>query len=951
MTFLRPTRTAAALLALCLAAKSHAIEVTNANDSGPGSLRAALSDVSPTVTFNTTFFTTPRTITLASGLAVTTGKTITGPGAANLTIDGVDLYRCLTIDRFGTSNYTVSISGLRFTRGRNTTSGGGAILSGDYATLQCSNCVFDNNQAVGAGVVGGAITISSISSPMASHEITGCSFTGNTAERGGGAVHVRLNNFVANNNLHIRECSFTNNSSLPSFGKGGGVYIEAGFTKISRCSFENNAAWAGGGCYVGGGVVNNWVCTYSGHTSSLGGMALHNEGGTLGVFACTVTDSASPFAAGAPGIFLASASVATNISSSIVARNMSGSLSFDIDGAGPLTQSNNLIGRTTTPGVTNGTNGTKLIDDAFPLLAPMGNYGGSTRTRPPLPGSPAEFLGGLLFDGGAAVTPDQRGVAFLGSASVGLSCGAVQQRAFTVTAVSGSGQSTVINTAFANPIVLSVAGTGGDPVNGGNVRLRPVAVAGATLSSTADFNAGPIAGGQVSITGLTANGAAGAHILRVIQPTQATLLDIPLTNTGIPDINITGNSVSIANGDTTPSTADHTDFGSVAAVGAGTLSRAFTIQNTGGGPLTWAANPVTFTNLRQAVFTVTTQPAGLSLAAGSSATFTITYNPALAGTDTVTVSIATNDPDESPYTFNITAQATGAAPTDILLSNTSIAENGGTVVGGLSRVNGEAGTPTYTLVSGTGSTDNALTNIANGSLFVNAPANFETKSSYSVRVRVTEPSGANFEKALTFTITNVNEAPSFTAGPAPQVARTITATQTIPGWATNIDDGDATVAQMLTFTTTVLTGANLFQTAPTVNTNGQLSFQPNNTGLTGTATVRVTLQDDATINGGAALTTSQVISFYIGIAPPGNRPTITGVTITPRAAGGKTVTVTATGPAGLGNRSWQLRHSSDLQTWTTLTTQTSTATGTITFSNIADPGGTGVKRFYRVEVP
>ncbi len=47
-----------------------------------------------------------------------------------------------------------------------------------------------------------------------------------------------------------------------------------------------------------------------------------------------------------------------------------------------------------------------------------------------------------------------------------------------------------------------------------------------------------------------------------------------------PEINIQGNSTDITSGDAIPTTADHTDFGSVSTA-SGTIVRTFTIQNTG----------------------------------------------------------------------------------------------------------------------------------------------------------------------------------------------------------------------------------------------------------------------------------------------------------------------------------------------------------------------------------
>src|SRR5262245_37357345 len=68
--------------------------VTNAADSGDGSLRKALLDANAaagadTVVFDSTFFATARTITLTGGqLEISDSVTVTGPGAARVTVSG-----------------------------------------------------------------------------------------------------------------------------------------------------------------------------------------------------------------------------------------------------------------------------------------------------------------------------------------------------------------------------------------------------------------------------------------------------------------------------------------------------------------------------------------------------------------------------------------------------------------------------------------------------------------------------------------------------------------------------------------------------------------------------------------------------------------------------------------------------------------------------------------------
>ena len=116
--------------------------------------------------------------------------------------------------------------------------------------------------------------------------------------------------------------------------------------------------------------------------------------------------------------------------------------------------------------------------------------------------------------------------------------------------------------------------------------------------------------------------------------------------------------------------------------------------------------------------------------------------------------------------FTISVTDVNEAPTNITISNTSILENAvsGTTVGTLAGVDPDANsTFTYALVSGTGSTDNASFTISGATLKSNAVFDFETKSSYSVRVRVTDAGGLSFEKAFTITVTDVNEVPTLTA--------------------------------------------------------------------------------------------------------------------------------------------------------------------------------------------
>ncbi|MCA9091973.1 MAG: cadherin domain-containing protein [Planctomycetaceae bacterium] len=116
---------------------------------------------------------------------------------------------------------------------------------------------------------------------------------------------------------------------------------------------------------------------------------------------------------------------------------------------------------------------------------------------------------------------------------------------------------------------------------------------------------------------------------------------------------------------------------------------------------------------------------------------------------TGTITIQVNDQDDTP--------------SDLSLSGNSVAENSsvGTVVGTLTGTDPNPGaTLTYSLVSGTGSTDNDSFSIVGDELRTNAAVDFESQSSYSIRVRVTDETDLTYEEVFTINVTDVQETPS-----------------------------------------------------------------------------------------------------------------------------------------------------------------------------------------------
>ena len=121
-----------------------------------------------------------------------------------------------------------------------------------------------------------------------------------------------------------------------------------------------------------------------------------------------------------------------------------------------------------------------------------------------------------------------------------------------------------------------------------------------------------------------------------------------------------------------------------------------------------------------------------------------------------------NDPcavTSATRTFGVVVNV---APTNITLNPSAINENNAVnaVVGAFTSTDADlVDTHTYTLVNGVGATDNSSFNIVNNQLRAGIAFNFETKSSYSIRVRTTDAGGLSFEKVITISVINVDESP------------------------------------------------------------------------------------------------------------------------------------------------------------------------------------------------
>ncbi len=209
---------------------------------------------------------------------------------------------------------------------------------------------------------------------------------------------------------------------------------------------------------------------------------------------------------------------------------------------------------------------------------------------------------------------------------------------------------------------ITIRNTGGAPLTITNVTLL-----GSHASDFAlDTNGTPAslaAGSEVAIAVTFTPSVVGARTatLRVTSnDPDENPFEILVVGTGgiAPEISVSGNGVNIANGNSTPGVADHTDFGSANLTGSNVV-RTFTITNIGSAVLTLGSVTVSGTNA--ADFIVNVQPAA-NLVAGDSTTFQITFTPGAAGLRSATLSFTNNDTDESPYHFTLAGTGEEAVP-------------------------------------------------------------------------------------------------------------------------------------------------------------------------------------------------------------------------------------------------------------------------------------------------
>ncbi len=276
--------------------------VTNTNDSGVGSLRAALSAANSGDTIQ---FSLPANsiITAASELTVAQAITINGATAINLSVSGNNATRVFSVTAPATFTRFTIMKG-------NATGNGGGLHSTGTLTLTAMQVMSNTASLYGGGVyatdaatlIGGLFQNNIISGfyggglyANSTLVLTGTQFLSNTVPHGdGGGVYAlgaaTLDGGLFQNNtspgfsgggiyashaIALTGTQFLSNSS----GDGGGVYANS-TAMLNGVTFQNNSApgyaggglWATGAATVTGGLFQNNTASFYG-----GGLFSYNQ--------------------------------------------------------------------------------------------------------------------------------------------------------------------------------------------------------------------------------------------------------------------------------------------------------------------------------------------------------------------------------------------------------------------------------------------------------------------------------------------------------------------------------------------------------------------------------------------------------------------------------------------------------------------------------------------------
>jgi hypothetical protein len=552
----------------------------------------------------------------------------------------------------------------------------GASGTGAACSPTLANLSFFGNRAYSGGAIYNVATDGAVSEPTlsASH------LQGNQASLAGGA-------WVSEAKTQGTSApSLTNVLLMANQAEIGGAFVSTldatatGQPRFDRVTMIGNVA------SVSGGALYNWGtspiltnCLLSGNRAETAGGAIYNnglDGYTANPVLTNVTlVGNSATYGGAMNSYALNGSAAPTLTNVIVWGNSTNEGQIrDTEGSATALSYTLLEGGQSAIYSKSGANsafndGTgNLADD--PLFADVST--GDLRLRP---GSPAIDAG--LADGTPAT--DLRGLPRDAAPDLG-----AYELQVTLSTSAGDGQSAFIGSPFVTPLTVSANGTDSDLLTGTQVTFSAP-----TSGASATFDTNPaimICTGDPAIctaeTQATANAVADDNnpypVTASLGTATATfqLKNRAWVYSSWMDVRGGIDSVRIPENDTTPSIAEGTDFGAL-DVDSGALTQTFTIKsNTTTVPIVFADPEVWVDGAAASDFSVTAQPAIAFLSPGDSTTFTLTFDPSVAGTRLATIHVAMPG-TAATYSFAVAGQGNSSAvnstptATDVAITQTS----------------------------------------------------------------------------------------------------------------------------------------------------------------------------------------------------------------------------------------------------------------------------------------
>ena len=659
--------------------------VTNTNDNGLGSLRAAIAAAAPGDTIAFSPLLANQTITLTSGqITIPPGKSliIDGSAAPNLAISGNNSSRIFYVQSTGVQPTTFTVQNLTLANAY-TNGNGGAIYAEFRANTVINNVTFNANTADNGG--GGIYSAWESNLSVNNSRFTNNVATAGNNERGaGGIAFVSPGTFTVTNSvfegnkgingaainslngkLTIDNTRFLNNDTTAGFydtgnlnpflrGYGGALYTDrassttetAGTIRITNSVFEGNRGKGEGGAaylFTANGqdnVIIDRTQFVNNSVQALGGSGARGNGGGVVILANEdnkgVSLSNTTFANNTAtnqggGLWLSNAPA--TIANSTFSGNRA--LATDFNGNGGAINVSNAA--------------TNIVNSTF-----ANNYAG--------------WVGGAISAGNDPVTVSNTIFAANTAFNGGNPWNILQQTNRNLTDGGGNFQYPP-GTSTSNNVTATI--TIADPL------LGPLQLINGVLVH-------PLLAGSPAIDGGVNSGLATDQSGQP-RPQDGDLNGSTIIDSGayeypgvaLPEITLLDGATNILDGSTTP-----LSFGTVYQ--GQTLTRTFTLQNSGTAPLTFSPPtlPTGFTLLG---------PLPASLAAGATTTIAIGVDTTTAGLKSGTFNLVNNDSDENPFDFVIQAEVLtpmpeiairdGATNADIPDGSPAVIDFGSTLVG------------------------------------------------------------------------------------------------------------------------------------------------------------------------------------------------------------------------------------------------------------------------------